>query len=100
MRGRTFNDAMVLLDEAQNATHEELLMFLTRIGQNCKLVVSGDVGQSDLPHYDRGGLKFCMDNMLHIPRIGIARLDAEDIVRNSIIAEIVKVFANEKTSRN
>lgn len=92
MRGRTFNDAFILLDEAQNCSRNELRMCMTRIGANSKMIITGDLLQSDLHPKDRGGFKFCIDNMHDIDGVSSVALHAEDIVRNSIIADIEEVF--------
>lgn len=88
MRGRTFNNSFILLDEAQNATPAELRMLLTRIGMNSKMVISGDLYQSDLPPELRGGFQDCVYALAHIEGIDVACLTDEDIVRHRLIADI------------
>lgn len=88
MRGRTFVNSWIILDEAQNATHAELRMFLTRIGMNSKMVVVGDLVQSDLPMALRGGLAHCLNRLEGMDGIGVCGLDARDIVRHRLIGEI------------
>lgn len=88
MRGRTFNSAFVVLDEAQNATRTELKMLLTRLGEESRLVVSGDLHQSDLPFDHRGALSEAIDRLSHIEGINHIRLTERDIVRHRLIAEI------------
>lgn len=88
MRGRTFNDAFIILDEAQNATLPELRMFLTRLGQNSKMVITGDIAQTDLPYETRGGFQHCMSVLYGIEGIGTCHLGVEDIVRHRLIADI------------
>lgn len=88
MRGRTFNDSFVILDEAQNATLTEIRMCLTRLGQNSRMVVTGDLNQSDLPPVNQGGFEHCMRSLDSIEGIGICRLNHEDIVRHPLIAKI------------
>ncbi len=90
MRGRTFNDSFIILDEAQNATKEQLKMFLTRIGRSSIIVINGDATQSDLPRYKEGGLNFYMDILHGIEGIGLVKLEACDIVRNPIIQKILE----------
>ena len=89
MRGRNFHNAFMILDEAQNATFEQIKMFLTRIGINSKAVINGDIQQTDLDHRDRGGLNICMDHLEDINGISVCALEGRDIVRNSIIAHIL-----------
>ena len=86
MRGRTFNDCFVILDEAQNATKDELRMFLTRVGQNCKMVLAGDSSQSDMPGRAFEQVTHALSNL---DEIGCVRLTYKDIVRNSLITKIV-----------
>lgn len=93
MRGRTFNDTFVILDEAQNATMGELRMFLTRIGANATMVLVGDIHQSDLPHDIRGSFEYCIERLEGIEGIGICELQAEDIVRHRLISTIEKRLA-------
>lgn len=88
MRGRTFNNAFVVLDEAQNALLSELRMCMTRIGLNSRLVITGDLTQSDLFCEDQGGLEFCIGRLGNIDGISIVALSAEDIVRHPLIAKI------------
>lgn len=88
MRGRTFNDAFVILDEAQNATHEELKTLLTRIGQNSKMVLAGDPGQSDLPRAQQGDFRHIACKLQDIDRVCMVQLTRDDIVRHDLIAAI------------
>jgi phosphate starvation-inducible PhoH-like protein len=88
MRGRTFNHSYVILDEAQNATMPELRMCLTRIGQNSKMIIVGDLYQSDLDLCLRGGFQTCLQALDGMDSVGICALDDNDIVRNRLIAEI------------
>lgn len=90
MRGRTFNDTFVICDEAQNALMSELRMLLTRIGAQSKMVLSGDLEQSDLPRPLRGAFETCIDRLEDIEGIGVCELQAEDIVRHRLIATIEK----------
>lgn len=88
MRGRTFNNTYVLADEMQNATLGELKMLLTRIGHGSKMVLTGDLRQSDLPASTRGGFARCIDALQDIDDIGICALTGSDIVRHRLIATI------------
>jgi len=93
MRGRTLSDAFVILDEAQNATHEQLKMFLTRLGNGSKMVVNGDITQIDLPRGVRSGLLEAPRLFGAIPGIEIAYLDETDVVRHPLVSEIVRAYA-------
>jgi len=93
MRGRTLSDAFVILDEAQNATHEQLKMFLTRLGNGSKMVVNGDVTQIDLPHGVRSGLLEARELFEGINGIEIVELDDTDIVRHPLVSAIVRAYA-------
>ncbi len=91
MRGRTFNDSFIILDEAQNATMGQLKMLLTRIGTNCKLVINGDPGQADLTQ-EKSGLLRLSPVLEDVPNIGVVQFTGSDIVRSSIVVDIVKAF--------
>ena len=90
MRGRNFHNSFMILDEAQNATFEQIKMFITRIGRESKAVINGDIDQSDLPPRVRGGLDKCMENLDNIKGVGISKLDREDIIRNKLISKILE----------
>jgi len=92
MRGRTLNDAFVILDEAQNTTPEQMKMFLTRLGFGSKMVVTGDVTQIDLPNGQNSGLKVVRDILKDIDDIAFLELTAEDVVRHRLIGDIVKAY--------
>jgi phosphate starvation-inducible PhoH-like protein len=92
MRGRTLNDAFVILDEAQNTTPEQMKMFLTRLGFGSKMVITGDVTQIDLPNAQKSGLKVVRDILKDIDDIAFLELTAEDVVRHRLIGEIVKAY--------
>jgi phosphate starvation-inducible PhoH-like protein len=92
MRGRTLADAFVILDEAQNATREQLKMFLTRLGEGSKMVVNGDVTQIDLPGGARSGLPEVPRRFADIDEIGIVQLSETDIVRHPLIGKIVRAY--------
>ena len=92
MRGRTFNNSFIIFDEAQNATIDQLKMVLTRVGQGSKLVIDGDPSQSDIN--SKSGLSLVMKILEDIDGIGIVHFETEDIVRDDIVAKIVKAFQN------
>jgi phosphate starvation-inducible protein PhoH and related proteins len=93
MRGRSLNDAFIILDEAQNTTGEQMKMFLTRLGFGSKVVVTGDVTQIDLPGGNRSGLRAAVDILDSIDDIHIAELTSADVVRHRLVAEIVDAYA-------
>jgi len=90
MRGRNFHSTFMILDEAQNATFEQIKMFLTRIGVGSKAIINGDLDQTDLKGDSFGGLNSCMGSLDNLEGVGICKLDHSDIVRNDIIAKILK----------
>ena len=92
MRGRTLNNAFVILDEAQNATSEQMLMFLTRMGFDSKVVVTGDITQVDLPTGNRSGLRVVMDILDGVDDVAFVRLTGKDVVRAAIVARIVTAY--------
>ena len=92
MRGRTLSDAFVILDEAQNCTLEQMKMFLTRIGMNSRVVVTGDVTQSDLPADKKPGLVHALEILSDIPGIACQRLTEKDVVRHPLVTEILKAY--------
>ena len=94
MRGRNFHNSFMILDEAQNATFEQLKMFITRIGRESKAVINGDIDQSDLPFKMRGGLERCMDSLENVKGVGISELNREDIIRNRLISKILEHLNN------
>jgi phosphate starvation-inducible PhoH-like protein len=98
MRGRTFNDTFIVLDEAQNALLIELRMFLTRIGINSKMVITGDVTQSDLFKDDQGGLTHCINRLHKIEGISVSCLTSDDIVRHELIAKIEDALSKKRTA--
>lgn len=93
MRGRTLNDAVVILDEAQNTTPAQMRMFLTRMGWNTKIIITGDITQVDLPAHTRSGLVDAIHILREIKGIGIVTLHDTDIVRHKLVANIVKAYA-------
>jgi phosphate starvation-inducible PhoH-like protein len=92
MRGRTLNDAFIILDEAQNTTPEQMKMFLTRLGFGSKMVITGDVTQIDLPNGQHSGLRVVRDILKDIDDITFLELTAEDVVRHRLIGDIVKAY--------
>ncbi len=96
MRGRTLNDSFIILDEAQNTTKEQMKMFLTRMGQGSKMVITGDVTQIDLPSGKVSGLKHATKILTNIKGVEIIKLSYKDVVRNPLVAEIVKAYSKEE----
>ena len=93
MRGRTLNDAFVILDEAQNSSAEQMKMFLTRLGFGSKMVITGDITQVDLPHGTKSGLKVVREILDSIDGITFMDLTAEDVVRNRLVGDIVNAYS-------
>ena len=89
MRGRNFHDCFMILDEAQNATFEQIKMFITRIGRNSKAVINGDLKQSDLG-FEGGGLLTCMDELDGVEGVATCELDYSDIIRSDVVARILR----------
>lgn len=96
MRGRTLNDAIIILDEAQNTTTQQIKMFLTRLGSNAKMIVTGDVTQIDLPPTVKSGLVQAMEVLEHVPGIGRIRFEKKDIVRHKLVQRIVEAYEKKK----
>lgn len=95
LRGRTFNNCIVVFDEAQNASPQQMKLFLTRIGKNCKVIIEGDVTQSDrYRQRDRNGLFDAIKRLKDCPNVGIVALEAKDIQRSDIIAPILERYAD------
>jgi len=92
MRGRTLSDAVVILDEAQNTTPQQLRMFLTRMGWNTKMIITGDTSQIDLPRTQKSGLIEALHVLSGIDSIGVVNLDKRDIVRHRLVTEIVNAY--------
>jgi len=93
MRGRTLNDAFIILDEAQNTTPEQMKMFLTRLGFGSKIVVTGDVTQVDLPGGTKSGLRVVQDILEGVEDVHFSRLTSQDVVRHRLVGEIVDAYA-------
>ncbi len=101
MRGRTLDDAFVILDEAQNTTHSQMKMFLTRMGMNAKFIITGDPTQIDLPPKQQSGLKEAMRILQDVKEIGFVHLTEEDVVRHPVVKKIILAYNNEdKKNRN
>lgn len=92
MRGRTLNDAFILLDEAQNTTPMQIKMFLTRMGPNSKMIVNGDISQIDLPRHQRSGLVEAINILSDINGISFVQLDERDVVRHKIVKSIIEAY--------
>jgi phosphate starvation-inducible PhoH-like protein len=92
MRGRTLNDAFVILDEAQNTTSEQMKMFLTRLGFGSKAVVTGDITQIDLPQPGKSGLVEALKIVKDVEGIGFIYFDEKDVVRHKLVQQIVKAY--------
>ncbi len=92
MRGRTLNDAVVILDEAQNTTRAQMKMFLTRMGRNCQMIVNGDISQTDLVSHRDSGLTDACNRLKGIEGISIQPLDKSDVVRNPLVAKMIERY--------
>ena len=92
MRGRTLNDAVIILDEAQNTTTHQIKMFLTRLGMNAKMVVTGDVTQIDLPRTTVSGLVQALRVLREVPGVGRVQFEKKDIVRHPLVQRIVEAY--------
>jgi phosphate starvation-inducible protein PhoH and related proteins len=99
MRGRTLNSAVIILDEGQNATVSQMKMFLTRMGMNSKIIVTGDITQIDLPPTLKSGLVDAAQRLKGIPRLAIVYLDEKDIVRHALVQQIVKAYEDDGGKR-
>jgi phosphate starvation-inducible PhoH-like protein len=99
MRGRTLNQACIILDEGQNATVAQMKMFLTRMGHNSKVIVTGDMTQTDLPRTIKSGLADAVNRLKNIEGLATVYLDESDIVRNPIVARIVQAYEDERSGR-
>ena len=102
MRGRTLNDAFLILDEAQNSTSEQMKMFLTRIGFRSKAIVTGDITQIDLPTRKKSGLVEAKQILQGIEGIRFVHFTEKDVVRHAIVQEVIKAYQRheESTDRN
>lgn len=98
MRGRTLDDAFVILDEAQNTTIMQMKMLLTRLGFNSKMIVNGDVSQIDLPKNVKSGLIDAVEKLRNIKKIDFIHLSAKDVVRHPVVAEIINAYSDSESS--
>jgi phosphate starvation-inducible PhoH-like protein len=96
MRGRTLNQAVIILDEGQNTTVPQMKMFLTRMGNGSKIIVTGDVTQVDLPRQTRSGLIDAVQRLRDVERIAVIYLDERDIVRHPLVQQIVRAYEEER----
>jgi phosphate starvation-inducible PhoH-like protein len=99
MRGRTLNDSFIILDEAQNATSEQMRMFLTRFGFGSKVVVTGDVTQTDLPHGARSGLREARDLLEGVNGISFCSFTDQDVVRHPLVQKIIVAYEKRDAAR-
>ena len=97
MRGRTLKNSFAILDEAQNATDTQIKMFLTRIGENSKIVINGDPSQIDLPNKSLSGLNRSKNLLRHLKEISVVDFDHTDVVRHPLVSKIVKAYSDQKT---
>ncbi len=95
MRGRSLNNCVVILDEAQNTTKEQMKMFLTRLGENTKAIVTGDITQIDLPRKAESGLVHALQILSNIDGVFVSHLDARDVVRSRLVRKIIEAYENE-----
>jgi phosphate starvation-inducible PhoH-like protein len=98
MRGRTLNNAFILLDEGQNTTPMQMKMFLTRMGPESKMIVTGDISQIDLPHNQRSGLKEAARILGAVKGIGFIELTEKDVVRHKLVRDIIQAYERESQS--
>jgi phosphate starvation-inducible PhoH-like protein len=96
MRGRTLNDSVIILDEAQNTTKEQMKMFLTRMGENSKIIITGDPSQIDLQKRIPSGLIHSMEILKDIKDISFVHLTTNDVVRNPLVKQILQAYENEE----
>ncbi|QSH42586.1 PhoH family protein [Lentisphaerota bacterium] len=96
MRGRTLNNAFIILDEAQNTTEEQMLMFLTRLGFDSQCVITGDPSQTDLAADERSGLVHAEKTLKKIPEIGFCRFGTKDVVRHALVEKIINAYSEER----
>ena len=92
MRGRTLDNAFVILDEAQNTTHSQMKMFLTRMGKNAKFMITGDPGQIDLPRHTLSGLKEALWILKDVVGVGIIHLDDKDVIRHKLVKKVISAY--------
>ncbi len=92
MRGRTLDNAFVILDEAQNTTHAQMKMFLTRMGKNAKFMITGDPGQIDLPRHTLSGLKEALLILKNVSGVGMIHLDDKDVIRHKLVKKVISAY--------
>ena len=92
MRGRTLDNAFVILDEGQNTTHNQMKMFLTRMGKNAKFMINGDPGQIDLPRRTISGIKEALLVLRNVEGVGIVFFDEKDVVRHKLVKKIISAY--------
>ena len=97
MRGRTLNDAIVILDEAQNTTHHQMKMFLTRLGRSSKMIITGDLSQVDLPRSVTSGLRIAERVLRGVDQIPFVYFDAQDIVRHPVVQLVVDAYDSNES---
>ena len=97
MRGRTLDNAFVILDEGQNTTVQQMKMFLTRMGRSAKFVVTGDMTQIDLPNRQKSGLRHSLELLKDVPEIGMVYLDQKDVIRHKLVMKIIQAYKQEQT---
>ena len=97
MRGRTLDNAFVILDEGQNTTVQQMKMFLTRMGRSAKFVVTGDMTQIDLPNRQKSGLSHSLELLKDVPEIGVVYLDQKDVIRHKLVMKIIQAYKQEQT---
>ncbi|WP_449023087.1 PhoH family protein [Prevotella pallens] len=100
MRGRTLNDAIIILDEAQNTSTAQIRMFLTRLGMNSKMIITGDLTQIDLPYHQKSGLKEAVEILNETEGIAIVKLSQKDIVRHKLVTKIVNAYDEHDKAKN
>jgi phosphate starvation-inducible protein PhoH and related proteins len=100
MRGRTLHDAFVLLDEAQNTTSEQIKMFLTRMGPNSKVIITGDQSQVDLPSKKKSGLTEALHILKDVKGIGVVSLSGKDVIRHKLVKSIIEAYEKDDAQRD
>lgn len=100
MRGRTLNEVFIILDEAQNATIDQMKMFLTRLGSSSKAVITGDITQIDLPKKSNSGLKHAIDLLGNIKNISVTCFQSNDVVRHALVKEIIDAYDRWEDNKN
>ncbi|HEY8190829.1 MAG TPA: PhoH family protein, partial [Alphaproteobacteria bacterium] len=96
MRGRTLNNAFVILDEAQNTTTAQMLMFLTRLGEGSRMVITGDPSQIDLPNHQKSGLIEAMENLGMVDEISFIHFTDKDVVRHPLVGKIIRAYDSKR----